>query len=67
MKVIDDSINVVNSKHASKREKDLFYSLCEKNHDVIKTKNFKNALLKSGLKVKLVNNLADAANELKLS
>ena len=51
MKVIGDSINVFNSKHASKREKDLFYSLCEKNPNLIKTKNFKNALLKSGLKI----------------
>ena len=38
------------SKHSSKREKDLFYSLCEKNPNLIKTKDFKNALLKSGLK-----------------
>ncbi|PDH19172.1 MAG: hypothetical protein CNB20_02200, partial [Pelagibacterales bacterium MED-G43] len=43
-------INSHKSKHSSKREKDLFYSLCDKNHDVIKTKNFKNILLKSGLK-----------------
>ena len=43
-------INSYESKHSSKREKDLFYSLCEKNHDVIKTENFKNTLLKSGLK-----------------
>ena len=43
-------INSYESKHSSKREKDLFYSLCDKNHDVIKTKNFKNTLLKSGLK-----------------
>ena len=38
------------SKHSSKRERDLFYSLCEKNPNLIKTKDFKNALLKSGLK-----------------
>ena len=43
-------INSYESKHSSKREKDLFYSLCDKNHDVIKTENFKNTLLKSGLK-----------------
>ena len=44
-------INSYESKHSSKREKDLFYSLCEKNPNLIKTKNFKNALLKSGLKI----------------
>ena len=45
-----ESTNDYNSKHTSKREKDLFYSLCEKNPNLIKTKNIKNALLKSGLK-----------------
>ena len=44
-------INKDKSKHSSKREKNLFYSLCDKNHNVIKTKNFKNSLLKSGLKI----------------
>ena len=38
-------------KTISKREADLFYSLCDKKPNVIKTKNFKNALLKSGLKI----------------
>ena len=38
------------SKHSSKREKNLFYSLCKKNPNQIKTKDLKNALLKSGLK-----------------
>ena len=42
--------NRYDSKHSSKREKDLFYSLCNKNPNQIKTKDFKNALLKSGLK-----------------
>ncbi len=42
--------NSYESKHSSKREKDLFYSLCDKNHEVIKTENFKKTLLKSGLK-----------------
>ena len=51
MKNKSNSSNDCNSKHASKREKDLFYSLCEKNPNLIKTKNFKNALLKSGLKI----------------
>ena len=38
-------------KTISKREADLFYSLCDKKPNIIKTKNFKNALLKSGLKI----------------
>ena len=42
--------NSYESKHFSKREKDLFYSLCDKNPNQIKSKDFKNALLKSGLK-----------------
>ena len=42
--------NSYESIYSSKREKDLFYSLCEKNHNKIKTKDLKNALLKSGLK-----------------
>ena len=50
MKNKSNSSNDCNFKNVSKREKDLFYSLCEKNHDVIKTKNLKNTLLKSGLK-----------------
>ena len=50
MKKKNKPTNIYESKHSSKREKDLFYSLCDKNHDVIKTKNFKNTLLKSGLK-----------------
>ena len=45
-----ESTNNCNSKHTSKREKDLFYSLCEKDPNTIKTKSLKNALLKSGLK-----------------
>ena len=50
MKKKNKPTNSYESKHSSKREKDLFYSLCDKNHDVIKTENFKKALLKSGLK-----------------
>ena len=37
--------------YSSKREADLFYSLCDKKPNIIKAKNFKNALLKSGLKI----------------
>ena len=50
MKKKNKPTNSNQSKHSSKREKDLFYSLCDKNHDVIKTENFKKTLLKSGLK-----------------
>ena len=50
MKKKNKPTNSNQSKHSSKREKDLFYSLCDKNHDVIKTENFKQTLLKSGLK-----------------
>ena len=50
MKKKNEPTNSYVSKHSSKREKDLFYSLCDKNHDVIKTENFKQTLLKSGLK-----------------
>jgi len=50
MKKKNKPTNSYVSKHSSKREKDLFYSLCDKNHDVIKTENFKKTLLKSGLK-----------------
>ena len=50
MKKKNKPINSYVSKHSSKREKNLFYSLCDKNHDVIKTENFKQTLLKSGLK-----------------
>ena len=42
--------NSYESVYSSKREKDLFYSLCEKNPNRIKTKDLKNALLKSGFK-----------------
>ena len=42
--------NSYETKYSSKREKDLFYSLCEKSLNQIKTKDLKNALLKSGLK-----------------
>ena len=50
MKKKNKPINSYVSKHSSKREKNLFYSLCDKKHDVIKTENFKQTLLKSGLK-----------------
>ena len=40
-------------KARSKREANIFFSLCEKDSEVISAKKFKNVLLNSGLKAKI--------------
>ena len=50
MNNLNQSSNDLYSKHSSKREKDLFYSLCEKNPNLIKTKNIMTKIINKKLK-----------------